>query len=543
MGPVRITMAIAGGGPKDAMTDEAPGDGTQVRLAELVAALSLGVDLGFGQPMEHVLRQCLIALRLAERAGLDEGERVVVYYTALLVNVGCHSDAHEQAKWFGDDIALKNAKYDHELRSLAGAAATMRMVGSGNPPLHRFRVGLEFALAGWRDLDGMIARHSAMARLLAEQLGLPDAVRQAVGASYEQWDGRGWPGNLRGDAVPVPARLAQLAEYVEVAHRVGGVEAATSLARKRAGGQFDPALAALLCADPEAILGGLESARTWQAVIAAEPALGIRLSQEQFDAALVAVADFVDLKSPYTLGHARAVAELAATAGARLQLPAGDLAALRRAGLVHGLGRLGVSNSIWDKRGPLGAGEWERVRMQPYLTERMLHQSPSLAPLGAIAVQLRERLDGSGYPRGLSGPAISRPARILGAADAYQSMTEPRPHRPALSAADAAAELRAEVRAGRLDGDAAEGVLAAAGHRVTRRREGPAGLTAREVDVLRLVAHGLSSREIASQLVISPKTARNHIEHIYLKIGASSRATASLFAMQHGLLADGYRVT
>jgi len=181
--------------------------------------------------------------------------------------------------------------------------------------------------------------------------------------------------------------------------------------------------------------------------------------------------------------------------------------------------------------------------MQPYLTERMLHQSPSLAPLGAIAVQLRERLDGSGYPRGLSGPAISRPARILGAADAYQSMTEPRPHRPALSAADAAAELRAEVRAGRLDGDAAEGVLAAAGHRVTRRREGPAGLTAREVDVLRLVAHGLSSREIASQLVISPKTARNHIEHIYLKIGASSRATASLFAMQHGLLADGYRVT
>ena len=543
MGPVRIMMAIAGRGPKDAMTDEAPGDGTQVRLAELVAALSLGVDLGFGQPMEHVLRQCLIALRLAERAGLDEGERVVVYYTALLVNVGCHSDAHEQAKWFGDDIALKNAKYDHELRSLAGAAATMRMVGSGNPPLHRFRVGLEFALAGWRDLDGMIARHSAMARLLAEQLGLPDAVRQAVGASYEQWDGRGWPGNLRGDAVPVPARLAQLAEYVEVAHRVGGVEAATSLARKRAGGQFDPALAALLCADPEAILGGLESARTWQAVIAAEPALGIRLSQEQFDAALVAVADFVDLKSPYTLGHARAVAELAATAGARLQLPAGDLAALRRAGLVHGLGRLGVSNSIWDKRGPLGAGEWERVRMQPYLTERMLHQSPSLAPLGAIAVQLRERLDGSGYPRGLSGPAISRPARILGAADAYQSMTEPRPHRPALSAADAAAELRAEVRAGRLDGDAAEGVLAAAGHRVTRRREGPAGLTAREVDVLRLVAHGLSSREIASQLVISPKTARNHIEHIYLKIGASSRATASLFAMQHGLLADGYRVT
>ena len=515
-----------------------PGDGAQVRLAELVAALSLGIDLGFGQPMEHVLRQCLIALRLAERVGLDDGERMVVYYTALLVNVGCHSDAHEQAKWFGDDIAFKGSKYDYEQRSLAGAAAAMRMLGSGNPPLHRLVVGLEFAIAGHRDLNGMIARHSAIARSLAEQLGLPDAVQQAVGASYEQWDGHGWPGELKGDAVPMAARLAQLAEYTEVAHRIGGTGAATVLARKRAGGQFDPALADLLCTKPEAILGGLDSARTWEAVIAAEPALGVRLSGEQFDAALTAVADFVDLKSPYTLGHARAVAALATAAGTHLRLAPGDLTALRRAGLVHGLGRLGVSNSIWDKPGPLGAGEWERVRMQPYLTDRMLHQSPSLAPLGVIAVQCRERLDGSGYPRGLPGSAITGPARILGAADAYQAMTEPRPHRPARHAGDAAAELRAEVRAGRLDSDAVEAVLAAAGHRVSGRREGPAGLTAREVDVLRLLARGLSSREIASRLVISPKTARNHIEHIYVKIGTSSRATASLFAMQHGLLPD-----
>ncbi len=515
-----------------------PPDRAHVRLAELVAALSLGVDLGFGQPMEHVLRQCLIALRLAELVGLDEQERAVVYYTALLVNVGCHSDAYEQAKWFGDDIALKSGKYQYEFPSVRGTAATMRLLGSGNPPLHRVRVGLEFALSGRRDMDDMIAQHSALARALAEQLGLAPAVLEALGAAYEQWDGRGWPVGLEGEQVPVAARVAQLAEFVEVAHREGGNRAATELARGRAGKQFDPQLAELMCEEADMILAGLDEVGTWDAVIDAEPALAVMLSAERFDAALLAVANFVDLKSPYTLGHARAVADLSGQAGTALGLPADAVLTLRRAGLVHDLGRLGVSNAIWDKRGPLGAGEWERVRMHPYLTERMLHKSHALAPLGAIAVQHRERLDGSGYPHGLSGAAISRPARIVGAADAYQAMREPRPYRPQRSAADAAAELRAEVKAGRLDAEAVEAVLGAAGHRVSRRREGPAGLTPREVDVLRLLALGLSNKEIAARLVIAPKTVGSHVEHIYAKIGASSRATASLFAMQHGLLPE-----
>jgi HD-GYP domain-containing protein (c-di-GMP phosphodiesterase class II) len=510
----------------------------QVRLAELVAALSLGVDLGFGQPMEHVLRQCMIALRLAGQIGLDEQARSAVYYTALLVNVGCHSDAHEQAKWFGDDIALKSGKYSFAPRSIRGATSGIRMLGAGNPPLHRFRVGLEFALSGYRDLDGMIARHAALAGTLAAQIGLPQAVQDSVGAAYEQWDGHGWPGRVRGHAVPVAARLAQFSEYVEVAHRVGGTGAAELLARERAGSQFDPQLAAVLCSDPARILDGLDSARTWDEVIDAEPVLRVTLSPDQFDGALLAVANFVDLKSPYTLGHSHAVADLVAAAGTRLGMPVDDVGTLYRAGLVHDFGRLGVSNCIWDKAGPLGAGEWERVRMHPYLTERMLHQSNTLAPLGAIAVQHRERLDGSGYPRGLTGNAISVPARILGAADAYQAMCEPRPYRAALTPARAEAELRAEVRAGRLDSDAADAVLAAAGHRVARRRDGPAGLTAREVEVLRLVARGLSTREVAGRLVIAPKTARNHVEHIYAKIGVTSRVAASLFAMQHGLLPE-----
>ena len=518
--------------------DAKESDRTHVRMAELVAALSLGIDLGFGQPMEHVLRQCLIAVRLADALGLGEAERADVYYASLLINVGCHSDAHEQAKWFGDDISLKAGKYDHEPRSLGAAVAGLRSLGSGNPPLHRFRLGIEFAVSGHREVDRMIEHHAAIARSLGEQLGFSEGVLSSLSAAYERWDGKGWPGVLAGEQVPVPSRVAQAAEFVEVANRMGGADAVRELARERRGAQFDPELSDLLIAEAEVVLSGLDTVGAWEAVIEAEPALAMRLSGEGFEAALDAIAGFVDLKSPFFLGHARAVSELGAEAGARLGLPAGEVRTLRRAGLVHGLGRLGISNAIWDKPGPLGAGEWERVRLQPYLTERILSQSEALAPLGRIAVSLRERIDGSGYPRGLSGTALPRTARVLGAADAYQAMREPRPFREALAAEAAAGALRADVRAGTRDAEAVEAVLEAAGHRVQRRRSGPAGLTPREVEVLCLLTRGLSNKQIAERLVISPKTVGNHVEHVYSKIGTSTRAAASLFAVQHGLLPE-----
>jgi HD-GYP domain-containing protein (c-di-GMP phosphodiesterase class II) len=506
------------------------------RLAGLVGALSLGIDLGFGQPMEHAMRQCLIALRTAEILELDEAERAGIYYAALLVSVGCHSDAHEQARWFGDDIALKATKYDYEPFTLGEVVGMVRCIGAGNPPLHRLRVGLEFAFSGRHDVEGMLAIHARLARALGEELGLPDPALDALASSYERWDGRGWPGELSGADIPIGSRVVQLADFVEVAHRTGGVDAARALAQRRSGSQFDPMVVEAFCLDAEKILHGLDEVGSWAEVIDAEPALAIELSPEQTDDALAAIARFVDLKSPYTLGHSGAVAELAAGAARHLALDAEEVRLVRRGGLVHDFGRLGVSNAIWDKAGPLRAGEWERVRMHPYFAERMLQQAD--AALARVAVQHCERLDGSGYPRALPGNAIGRPARIVGAADAYQAMREPRPHRPPRDADDAARELRAEVRAGRLDGDATEAVLAAAGHRPARRREGPAGLTAREVEVLRLLARGLSTKAIAARLVIAPKTAANHVEHIYTKIGATNRATASLFAMQHGLLPD-----
>src|SRR4051812_1178981 len=276
-----------------------PSLAVRLRLAELVAALSLGVDLGFGQPMEHVLRQCLIALRLAERIGLDEDQRAAVYYTALLINVGCHTDAHEQAKWFGDDLGFKSTKYDHPFRSIQGTVAGLKTIGAGNPLIRRLRIGIELAVWGHRDLENMIVHHADMARSLAEELGLRDEVLEAIGAAYEQWDGKGWPGRLQGEEVPIAARISQVAEFAEVAHRVDGMAGVCELAAKRWTGQFDPGIVRILVADADLIFSDLDQVGTWDAVIDAEPSLAVVVDARELDSALEAVANFIDLKSPY----------------------------------------------------------------------------------------------------------------------------------------------------------------------------------------------------------------------------------------------------
>ena len=519
------------------MGEAASGPG--VRLAELLAVLSLATDLGMGQPMEHVLRQCLISLRLAQRMGLGEADREVVYYAALLAWVGCHVDAYEQAKWFGDDLALKS-----DFRRVDFASATtgplfmIRHLGAGRPAAERARLGVAFMGEGRRAAEAMLQNHWLAADGLAARLGLPQQVRDSVEQTFERWDGKGVPKGAKGQEILLTSRLVALADVVEVFQRAGGTEAAIAVATERRGTQFDPDVVDVFTAEAPELFADLDRASSWDEVIAAEPVLGARLGAAELEAALEAIADFSDVKSPFTIGHSRGVADLAGQAAGLAGLGGQAQDLVRRAGLVHDLGRLGVSNAIWDKPGELSYAETERVRLHPYLTERMLACSPALAPLAAIAVQHHERLDGSGYPRGLAGGAISPEGRVLAAADFYHSRTEPRPHRPAHTPDGAAALLRAEARAGRMDGDAVTAVLGAAGHRATRRPALPAGLTGREVEVLRLLARGLSNREIAERLVISRKTASHHIEHIYAKTGTTNRALASLVAASHGLIGD-----
>ena len=361
---------------------------SSIRLAELLGVLSLGTDLGMGQPMEHVLRQCLISMRLAQQLGLDEADREVVYYASLLAWVGCHVDAYEQAKWFGDDTALK-AGFRHTDFGAAGARPLfiLRHLGAGRPMMERARLGMAFAGDGRRAAEAMLENHWLAADGLAARLGLSQRIRDSVEQTFERWDGKGVPKGAKGEEILLTSRLVTLADVAEVYHRAGGTDAAVTVARQRRGTQFDPRVVDVFTDHAESVFAGLDEASSWDAVIGAEPALGVRLTDAEFDAALEAVADFADVKSPYTIGHSRGVADLAGEAARVLGLGGTAVTLVRRAGLVHDLGRLGVPNTIWDKASPLGHAETERVRLHPYLTERMLACSPALGPLAAIAVQ------------------------------------------------------------------------------------------------------------------------------------------------------------
>jgi HD-GYP domain-containing protein (c-di-GMP phosphodiesterase class II) len=511
-----------------------------VRIAELVATLSYAADLGLGQPMDHCMRQTVIAVRLADLVGADERERAATYYLGLLMNAYCHADAAEQARWFGDDISLKGDGIELLGMNTAQVLSFLvRRTGSHGSAASRARRLATFPVSGWKQMQEFLVTHSTLGAQFAERIGMDRAVCVAVGQAYEQWDGKGEPAHLRGAQICLPARLVQVAGPVEVFSRRHGLDAARAMTRRHRGSQFDPAVVDAFCASAPAVLDGLDEASDWDAILAAEPVAARRVAGPLLDEVLEAMADLVDLKSPYLAGHSRGVANLAGEAGRVWGMADDEVTTLRRAGLIHDLGRLGVSNAVWDKPGPLRQVDIDRVRQHPYLTDRMVARVPALDGSREIAARHHERLDGSGYPRGLTAAALGPADRLLAAADVYHAMTEPRPHRPALEPDRAEHDLRAEATAGRLDGDAVHAVLKAAGRRAPARREWPRGLTAREVDVLALLARGHSNKQIAARLVVSPKTVSNHVEHIYTKLGVSSRAAATLFASRHGLV-GGY---
>jgi HD-GYP domain-containing protein (c-di-GMP phosphodiesterase class II) len=507
-----------------------------VTLAELLAAYSLATDLGLGQPMEHLLRAWRIAALLGDHVDLTDEDRAALFYVAVLSWVGCVADTPEVASWFGDDIAFRRDSFGVDFAGLPALAFMLGHVGTGRPALHRLGLGSALVATGAKGIERGLLSHCVSTSVLADRLGLGPAVGTAVRQFFARWDGSGVPAGVAGEQIALPARLFHLADVVEVYSRTGGPDAAIAVARDRRGTKFDPALVDVFCAVAPEVLGAVLDGPDVHEMISTDPLLQDRLTGHALDLALEAVADFTDLRSPGRAGHSRAVAALAARAADVAGLPPAEADAVRRAGLVHDIGLHGVPATILEKPGRLTATESERMRVQAYYTERVLGRPAALARIGAIAALTHERLDGSGYHRGLRGAALPTTARILAAADAYQAMTEPRPYRPAVPVKQATALLRADVRAGRFGADAVDAVLVAAGAATPRRRTGPAGLTPREVEVLALIARGASTRQVARRLGISPKTAGTHVERIYLKTGATTRSTATLFAVHHGLL-------
>jgi HD-GYP domain-containing protein (c-di-GMP phosphodiesterase class II) len=513
------------------------GASSGVRLCEVVAAIAIATDLGMGQPLEHILRSSVIATRLADHLGASPEDRDAAYWVTLFYAAGCTGVSFEMANLFGDDIEFRAGIYDvgpsntDRLRYLLGRA------GRDRSGLGRWKVRADLLRRGLSQIEQTFLAHCAVSAALAERLGLGDVVVTSLLQTFEAWNGKGFPQGLAGEEILLPIRIAALAYLVEVRDRTAGWAATCDMVRADRG-DLDPGLAAAWCDVAEEILAGVDLDSSWEQVMAAQPAGRGPLSQAELDDALALLADYADLKSPWFTGHSRAVASLAVAAGRELSLPEAELVTLRRAALVHDIGRNGVSNTIWDKPGPLTEAEYERVRLHAYYTDRVLHRASRLALLASIASAAHERADGSGYPRAVPGSTVPLLGRVIAAADMYQAMLEHRPHRPARGRDEAAGALRQAARDGELDPAAADAVLAAAGHPVRRKPSAPAGLTPREVEVLALVSRGMTTKAVAAELGITAKTAGNHIERIYQKAEVSSRAEAAMFAMRHGLLPD-----
>jgi HD-GYP domain-containing protein (c-di-GMP phosphodiesterase class II)/DNA-binding CsgD family transcriptional regulator len=508
-----------------------------IRLADVFASLSLATDLGNGFPLEKALRNSLLATRLAVVAGMDERRVHDAYFAAMLRYIGCTALDYEMGSGLGDAAAARALFASLDMgRPGQAVPRALAHLGEGEAPARRAAILARFMRSGKRGGDRLVAADCEVVARFSARLRLGEGVAVPLAQMFERWDGKGVPAGLSGDAIEPVARVVHVAHAAEIHCRLGGTDEACQFLQASSGGWFDPALVRVFASHAGELFDGLGPESVWDAALAAEPALHRMMPAERLEDLTAAFADFIDLKSPLLLGHSSAVGRLAAGAAHAAALPAAEVTALRDAGRLHDLGRLSVANSVWDKAGPLSAAEWERVRLHAYYSERVLAASPVLAPLGRLAGAHHERLDGSGYHRGSSGSALPRPARFLAAADALAAMTEPRAHRPGRPLGEAAAELAAGARAGLFDRDAVAAVCEAGGAPVQVRPTWPAGLTDREVEVLRLLARGALKKQVAKRLGIGAGTVHTHVTHIYEKIGVNSRAAAALFAMEHQLL-------
>lgn len=511
-----------------------------IRMAEVLAAFSFATDLGTGKLMGHAIRACYLGMQMAGELRLSTAEQAELYYSFLLMHSGCSALSLALTPLIqGDELA---AIADITLRdetNLREMLDWLRRNVSPDAPLPARMINLVRALLAGQDV-GDVRGVCEVATRVAQRLGMPPGVQHTVQHYLERWDGRG-PFGLRGDAIPLKARVLHLALMMETCHATFGRHKAEAMAREKKGTMFDPQVVDVFVsiAWQSDLWEILSQPDPLEIVLDLEPNSPYRyIDEKKLDDVALAAADFVDLKSPATVAHSRETAAIAGAIALRMGLPDDDITTIRRAALVHDLGHVALPGHILLWQDHLSAVDREKLRLHPYYTERILSRVPALASIAAIAGMHHERLNGTGYYRGLSGSALPVSACILALADDFQDRLQASLNRDEFDPRDVLKEMQSDVGS-LFSPECFAALVQEQGGTVPiprRRRDWPAGLTEREIEVLRHVARGASNRQIAQELVVSEKTVAHHLEHIYDKIGISSRAAAVFFAMEHELI-------
>ena len=504
----------------------------RLKVSELLIGLSAVGDLGRGLEPGHAARTCFIGCRLARCLNADDDTVRTVFYVALLQHIGCIAHAHDTVSFDRGRTIEVNAAADRtDFSRPADILSTfLAEVTEGGDLVTRLRLVIPAAR-----MVRVVDRTSCeVAEATARRIGLSAEVQAALRQMNEWYNGKGGFLGSKGDAIPLASRIVLAAFTVSIFDRLGGPDAALRAAKSRGGKMLDPAVAAAFVREGRRILEELASGDVLGSLPAAEPVPSFQVDAAAVDEILIAIGEVVDLKTPFTHGAAGQAFRFAGQAASGLGLPEEVVGQVRRAAALRDIGKAALANAILEKQRPLTEADREQVRLHAYHSERVLSRCEPLSAEALLAGMHHERADGSGYHRGLRGSAVPMGARVVAAADALIAMTQPRAYRPALSLDEACARL---TGGGALDRDAAAAVVAAAhGSAPAHRRRLPAGLSERQVEVVRLVAEGLTNRQIAERLVVSPRTAEHHVQDIYLKIGVASRAGAALFAVEHGLL-------
>lgn len=482
-------------------------------LLDAIQAIAFVGDLAMGQPTDHSLRTAWLARRLASATKDDAELCTEAFIVAMLRWSGCTANAHEFAQTFGDDIAQRKS------------LLAMQSSESGFRYASREKETAFFSLS---------QIHCEIAGDVAGLLGLSADVQFALRHLFESFDGSGAPDGLAGDAVPPSVYLATLASDLEIFTRLYGVERARELLRQRAQRQYPLHMVEQAIAHARAWFEELEAMKMAECIDSVS-----RMGFEH-TAPLEILADVIDLKMPWMTGHSRLVATHARNAARQLGLDKRTQDRLYRAGLIHGIGRAAVPNMIWDTPSTLTESAWERVRLVPYWTSRAGRLLRSLESEVSLASLAYERCDGSGYYRGLTADETPLEARVLAAAITKTALSRHRPWRAAMSDHDVREFMFEEARKGRLDNTAVRALFPFDVRRCAVQANtvvtNACPLTDRERDVLRCISMGASNKAVAQQLAISPSTVRTHVESVFRKLGCTTRAAATLKAVQLGLL-------